>query len=178
MADETLRGTKGFEHVNQGGRGPHESEQGQGKLKTGISTAKIGHFVTRKGAVEPFYELAVTTDGSNWEYLADIALLEEVLRLDPDWNIDTALPDALIQIRTYRKGSGAVVPVNLQALAGPIAIIKGDALALASEGGKVRKWLYTDAVDATDTQSEVIGYAEEGSAGDTSDDLVILARLA
>ena len=103
--------------------------------------------------------------------------MAEILRNDPDWDIDTVLPDAMVAVETFKKGCGAVVPMHLQATAGPIALEKGDKVVLASGGGKVAKYAYTDAAVATDTLIEVVGEIEEETAGSAADDLVVLVRM-
>ena len=177
MADNKLLASRGFLTTLQGGKIPHESERGEGQILSGVSTAKLGMFVTRNGETAPNLALAIATDGPQWEYLANVLNMAQLLRSDPNWTIDDALPDATIKVQTFKKGCGAVVPTFLEALAGPVAIEIDDIMVLGIQAGMVQKYIYTDAAVATDTLSEKVGQAAEASAGSAADDLILLIRL-
>lgn len=176
MADNKLFADRGFLHTLQGGKIPHESERSQGTILSGVTTAKLGMFLSRNGETAPNLAIAVATDGSQWEYLYDILNMGQLLRVDPNWTIDDVIPDSEIWVQTLKKGCGAVVPCFLQSESGPIAIEVDDLMELAADG-TIAKFVYTDGAVATDTLSEIVGQAAEASTGSTSDDLILLVRL-
>lgn len=176
MADNTIYGTRGWLSVDQGGPLLHESEKMNAVGDNTETACKVGQFVTHVDETLPDVAPAITTDGRPVGYLARPADMGAVLNADPDWYIDTALPDNT-DLELYKLGSGKIVPCFLEAAAGPIAVVKGDLIAVGTEAGKVRKFAYTDATAATDSLLEVVGHAAESSAGHATDDLILLVRL-
>jgi hypothetical protein len=174
MADNTLYGTRGFLHGKQGG--PVLNTHTMLTRRINGSTAKVGHVVTSTGETQPDVALAITTDEKALGVIVYPTEIEDVLQSDPDWNIDTAIPDNK-DIDIAKLGSGAIVACFLEAAAGPIPVERGDKIAIGTEAGKVRKFAYTDAASETDTLEEVIGYAHEASDGHATDDLIILVEL-
>ena len=174
MADETIRGTRGWQDADRGGPKLHQSQKIN--LRVVGTTTKVGMFVTHTGETEPDAAPAITTDGRPIAYVAKPATLQNVLLSDPDWNIDAVLPDNEY-FEGWRLGCGKVVPVHLEATAGPVAVVKGDLLAVGTEAGKVRKFVYADATAATDSLLEVVGTVHEADAGHATDDHVILMVL-
>jgi hypothetical protein len=174
MADEAIGDF--YEAINQGGKVPHESEKRNATLKAALATAKLGMFGHRAGESNLDIDLAVTTDGAGAEYIAELANTNEVVRTDPDWDIDTVLP-LLTKVKTYLRGCGAIVPAFLETTAGPVAVEIGDLVSLGTEAGKVRKHVYADAALATDTLEEVVGEVVEADPGSAADDHIILIRL-
>lgn len=175
-ANETIRGTRDYEDALQGGKIPHESERGAATIKAALTTVQVGMFVSRVGETEPEVDLAVATDMEGAEYVYQPANLPQVLRGDPDWNIDTAFA-AGIKLETFLLGCGAIVPVILEGLAGPVAVVKGDIAVLGLTAGKVRKWAYTDASEQLDTLVERVGTFMESDAGHATEDRILLVRL-
>ena len=174
MADNTIKGTRSFLKLVQGGNNPLDDDMTS--VVVNGATTKVGHVVTHNGETLPDAALAITTDGRPLGVVQEPSYMANVLAADPDWDIDTVLPDNT-RIRVNRLGSGSIVPLFLEAKAGPVAVVKGDLIAVGTEAGKVRKYVYTDAVAATDSLLEVIGTAEESSAGSATDDLILLVRL-
>ena len=174
MADEAIQADKGWQSIVRGGPVPRQDQLAIVRING--STTKAGLVVTHNGETYPDVAPAVTTDIS-WAGIAyEPQNLLTVLNVDPDWDLDDVIPDNQ-ELLIAKKGSELVVALFLQAIAGPIAVAKGDFVAMASEAGKVRKWTYTDATAATDSFLEVIGTVIEANAGDTVDDKVILVRL-
>jgi len=174
MADETIKGTRRYLKLHQGGSPPDPNKQFNATING--ATATIGHVVTRVGETEPDVALAITTDGRPAGVIIEPSRLSEVLAVDPDWNIDTVLPDNTRLLCT-ELGSDEIVPLFLEAKAGPVPVVKGDLIALGTEAGKVRKLVYADATAATDSLIEVVGTAAEADAGSVTDDHVLLVRL-
>lgn len=164
-----------YESVNQGGLIPKESQQGLATIKAAVTTIKVGHFVSRKGETEPEVDIANIGDGSQVEYVASPASLTELLIIDPNWDLDTAFA-AATKLFTYKLGCGAIVPVFLAGVAGPVAVEKGDTAVLAANG-EVALYAYTDAAVATDTLIERVGTFEESDAGHATERRVLLLRL-
>ena len=174
MADETLQGTHSFQTSWRGGKVPLNSEIAN--VRVNGSTTKIGMPVTNAGETYPDVAPAITTDRHFLGVVNAVQNLTSVLAVDPDWDMDDVVPDNQ-EIEVYKKGCGAVMAMILEALAGPVALVKGDRVALGIEAGKVRKYLYTAATEATESLVEVVGTIMEASAGSAADDLVILVEL-
>ena len=174
MADETMQGTKGFQTMHRAGPVPRQDQLAV--VKAVGADIKLGMVVTHNGETFPEAAPAITTDIS-WAGVAyDVQNIKSVLDVDPDWDLDDVIPITQ-QFIIAKKGSDMIVPLFLEAIAGPIAIAKGDIIAIGIEAGKVRKWTYTDAAAATDSFLEVVGSAYEANAGSTADDKIILVRL-
>lgn len=174
MADETIQGTKGWQAVQRGGPVPRQDQLSV--VRVNGTTTTLGMVVTHTGETFPDVAPAVTTDRQFAGVVLDVQNLKSILDLDPDWDMDDTIPDNQ-QIIIAKRGSGLVVAMILTALAGPVALVKGDRVALSAGVGQVRKHLYVDATEATDTMGEVVGSIQEATAGDTGDDLIILVRL-
>jgi hypothetical protein len=137
-------------------------------IKAGVSTAKVGHFVTGNGETAPNVDLAVTTDGTFR------GIIVRPVTIPDSWDIDTAFAAGTDVVILKPTGGRCVVAGFLEATAGPVPVVPGDKLALGTGAGKVRKWSYADAAMATDTLSEVVGTAAESDGGSAADDHVIL----
>ena len=174
MADETLQGTHSFQTSWRGGKVPLNSEIAI--VRVNGSTTKIGMPVTQAGETYPDVAPSITTDRHFLGVVNAVQNLKSVLAVDPDWDMDDVVPDNQ-EIEVYKKGCGAVMAMFLEALAGPVALVKGDRIAIGIETGKVRKYLYTAATEATESLVEVIGTCYEAIAGDTGDDLIVLVEL-
>lgn len=176
MTDESLQGTHSFQSSWRGGKVPLNSEIAN--VRTVGSATKVGMPVTHNGETYPYAAPAITTDRQFLGVVNTVQNLVSILAADPDWDLDDVIP-ADQEIEVYKKGCGAVMAMILEALdsGGAVAMVKGDKVALGVEAGKVRKLVYADATDATDTLSEVVGEIYEATAGDTTDDLVILVEL-
>ncbi len=174
MADETMQGTKGYQSMHRAGPVPRQDQLAV--VRVNGSATKLGMPVTHNGETFPDIAPAITTDIS-WAGIAyDVQNLKAILDIDPDWDLDDVVPDNQ-QLIIAKKGSDMIVPLFLEAIAGPIAIAKNEFIAIGIEAGKARKWTYADAAAATDSFNEVLGTAYEANAGSTADDKIILVRL-
>ena len=171
MADETITGVLGAAaEILQGGQQIADDDYIIRRING--SGSKPGMLMTEEG--ESAYDVApgITTDTV---YSGVLSHPAEVLTTA--WDIDTVIPDNKLA-KLVRLGSNKVVPMFLEATAGPVALEFGDLLAAGTEAGKVRSFIYADAAAATDSSLEIIGtFEEDADAGSTSDDHVILVRL-
>lgn len=173
-ADEAIQVDKGYQSIQRGGPVPRQDQISD--VRVNGSATKLGMAVTHFGETYPDIAPAVTTDLSFAGIALDIQNLAEIQKVDPDWDLDDVVPDNQ-QLIIAKKGSALLVAVFLEVTAGPVAVVKGDFLALGTEAGKLRKFLYTDAAAATDSFREVVGTVVEADAGSTSDDHVVIMRL-
>ncbi len=174
MADETIQADKGYQTIWRGGPVPRQDQIADVIING--STTKLGMVVTHNGETFPDVAPAITTDIS-WAGVAlDIQNLQEIQKVDPDWDLDDVVPDNQ-QLIIAKRNSELIVALFLEAIAGPIAVAKGDLVAIGAEAGKVRKWTYTDAAAATDSFLEVIGTVHEADPGHATEDHIILVRL-
>lgn len=174
-ADDTMQAGKGFQAIIRGGDNP-PAQHNLAIVKVVGATTKMGMVVTHNGETFPFVAPAITTDISWVGVALEPQNLLSVLNVDPDWDLDDVLPINQ-QLVIAKRGSGLVVALFLEAIAGPIAVAKGDLVAIGTEAGKVRKWTYTDAAAATDSFLEVVGTVMEANAGSAADDKAIFVRL-
>ena len=174
MVDEEIQATKGYQAIQRGGPVPRQDQLAV--VRVNGATTKLGMPVTHNGETFPDVAPAITTDGNFAGIALDVQNLLSITNIDPDWDHDDVIPDNQ-EIILAKKGSDLEVALRLEALAGPVAVAKGDKVALGIEAGKVRKWTYADAAEATDTSSEVIGTVQEANAGSATDDVIIIVRL-
>lgn len=174
MADEAIQADKGYQTIWRGGPVPRQDQLAV--VNAVGADIKLGMCVTHNGETYPAAAPAITTDIS-WAGVAmDIQNLASVLAAVPAWDLDDVIPIAQ-EFIIAKKGSELIVAMFLEALAGPVAVAKGDLIAIGIEAGKVRKFTYADAAAATDSFLEVIGTVMEANAGSTADDHIILVRL-
>jgi len=171
MADETISGVLGAAaEIMQGGQQVTEDDYIIRRING--STSKPGFLMTESGEAAFDVAPAITTDVVQSGVLSHPA---EVLTTV--WDIDTVIPDNKLA-KLVKLGSNKVVPMFLEALAGPIALEYGDLIAVGIEAGKVRKFIYADAAAATDSGAEIIGtFEEDAEPGSAADDHIILVRL-
>ncbi len=181
---ESLQGTHGFQSSWRGGKVPLNSEIAIVRVNGG--TTKIGFAVSHTGETYPDVAPAITTDRQVLGVVNAVQNLTTVLKgraqapvvvADPNWDMDDVIKDNN-EVEVYKLGCGAVMAMLLENKAGPVAMVKGDYIAIgADDAGKVRKYLYSDTSEATDSMVEVIGRCYEAIAGDTTNDLVVLVEL-
>ena len=176
MADQTMKADLGFLSVIRKGV-PRPEDLDILTLSVGGNTAKAGHVVTINGETYPNCDLAITTDTEAYGIILEPVYPDNISNYD----LDTAITDGeLVRVlKVYPGGSsrGIQVAVFLEAKAGPVALVPGDQVAIGTEAGKVRKFLYTNATEATDTQTEVIGKAAQAHAGDATNDKILIIEV-
>ena len=99
-----------------------------------------------------------------------------IMALKSGQDIDTAYTQYDLA-EYYPKGGGADVWIILEATSPTVAVKVGDALALGTEDGKLRAFVYANATDVTDSSINIAGHALEADTGHVSDDHIIKMRL-
>lgn len=174
ILDETMQGTKKFQSMWRAGPVPRQDQLAV--VRVNGSGTKLGMPVTHNGETYPDIAPAITTDISVAGIAYDVQNLLSVLNAVPAWDLDEVVPDNQ-ELIIAKLGSDLVVPVFLEALAGPVAVAKNDLIAVGIEAGKVRKWTYADTAAATDSSLEILGTSYGAHAGHTTEDRIILLRL-
>lgn len=170
MADETLYADLGqLEVIAEAPRGIPANAIVSRTLSVGGNTATAGMVATGHGETYPAIDLAITTDVH-----ADYVILKPVTPSNmTNYTLDSTITDAedvwCLDLNKC-KGLDIEVYLRLEAAAGPIAIEIGDDIAIGTEAGKVRKFVYADATAATDSFIERVGKALEVDAGSATDD--------
>ena len=146
-------------------------------LSVGGNTAKAGHIVTINGETYPACDLAITTDTEAYGIILEPVYPDNI----SDYDLDTAITDGelvrVLKLKPGGTGRGLQVAVFLEAAAGPIALVPGDQVAIGTEAGKARKFVYTNATEATDAPTEVIGVAAQAHAGHATDDKILIIEV-
>lgn len=174
MADETMGVTHGFRSIIRGGN----VDQLRGNdfdvltLSVGGNTAQVGDVVTIAGETYPACDLAVTTDEHAYGIITSPLFPDNMT----NWTIDTAITDGeLVNVIKLNRSLGVQVAVNLEAIAGPIAVLPGQKAVIGTtNAGHVRLWAYTDAASETDTLEEFVGTFDEIDAGSAADDHIVI----
>ena len=176
MADNTLYGTHGFLAVIQGGSSRLSPQDYDIlTLSVGSNIAKAGMVVTIAGETYPNCDLAITTDVHAYGIILGPLYPENIA----DYDIDTAITDGE-KVRVLKIGGrklGVKVAVILEATAGPVAVMPGVQMAIGTEAGTVRNFVYADATAATDSSVEIVGICATTSPGSTTDDLIIIMEV-
>ena len=142
-------------------------------LSVGAATTTAGMVVTCGSETYPAVDQAVTTDACFW------GVVLKPVNPDEDYDLDDTIADgtSVYVLKAHGVAGRVCVLLRLEATAGPVAQVPGEYAALGTEGGKIRKLVYADATDATDTLSEVVGVFGQADAGDATNDTMIRVWL-
>jgi len=169
MADETMYGDHGFLSIVRGGSEHiRQSDIIVRTLVAGSDTVKAGMALSGDGMGANTADHAITTDK------AFLGICLGPVSPADTYDLDDVITDGTLVKILKPCGLRTKVAVFYEAVAGPIALVEGDKIAVGTEAGKVRKFVYADATAATDSFDEFIGTSAEVDAGSTDTDHVIV----
>lgn len=144
-------------------------------LSVGGNTAQAGFIVTINGEVYPACDLAITGDLQAYAIILGPVFPDDIANYLMTSTIVDGTKVRVLKIN--HRTMGVLVAVFLETTAGPLAVVPGQPLTIGTEAGKVRKHVYGDADQATDTLAEKVGTCAEADPGSAADDHIILMEV-